>query len=287
VEGFETVEWLIIDDGSRDRTLDVAVAQGVDHIVCLPRNLGLARAFKAGLDACLMHGADVIVNVDADNQYCAQDIPALVKPILEGKADIVVGARPIDSIQHFSWTKKMLQKLGSWTVRLASSTSIADAPSGFRALTREAAMRMNVFDPYTHTLETIIQAGQKGMTILSVPVRVNEDLRRSRLLKSVPHYLFHSISTIVRMFVTYRPFRFFMTIGLAFFLAGFLVGLRYLYAYVSGSGEGHVQSLILASICMGIGFQTIMGAFLADMLAVNRRLMEDVQYRVRKAEEER
>jgi glycosyltransferase involved in cell wall biosynthesis len=287
VDGFDSVEWLMIDDGSRDGTVEVARTQGVDYIVRFPKNLGLAKAFSAGLEACLRHGADVIVNTDADNQYCAQDIPVLVKPILEGRADIVVGARPIDSISHFSWTRKLLQRLGSWTVRLASNTDIADAPSGFRAFSREAATRINVFDPYTYTLETIIQAGQKNMTILSVPVRVNEELRPSRLLKSIPHYLYRSISTIVRMFVTYKPFRFFMAIGLTFFAVGFIIGLRYLYFYFSGFGAGRIQSLILASICMGVGFQTILGAFVADLLAVNRRLTEDIQYRVRKMENQR
>lgn len=285
IEGFEMVEWLIIDDGSTDATADVARQHGVHHIVRLPKNQGLARAFSAGLDACLQLGADVIVNTDADNQYNAQDIPLLVQPILEGKAEIVVGARPIQEIAHFSPMKKLLQRLGSWAVRVASQTDIPDAPSGFRAMSREAAMRLNVFNAYTYTLETIIQAGQKNMAITSAPVRVNQDLRPSRLLKSIPSYLQRSLVTIVRIFVVYKPFRFFMTIGLALFGAGFLLGLRFLYYFfILGQGMGRVQSLILASILLSIGFQTMLVAFLADLQAVNRRLTEDLQYRLKKLE---
>jgi glycosyltransferase involved in cell wall biosynthesis len=287
VEGFDKVEWLIINDGSTDNTVEVATANGVDHIVNFTKNQGLARAFVAGLDACVRLGADVIVNTDADNQYNAADIPFLVRPILSGKAEIVVGARPIKEIKHFSPIKKLLQKLGSWVVRLTSKADIPDAPSGFRAISREAALRLNVFNDYTYTLETIIQAGQKNMAIMSVPIRVNEDVRPSRLVKSIPGYLKKSILTIIRMFVVYRPFRFFMTIGLLCSIAGFIVGLRFLYYFVRNGGEGHIQSLILASILLSMGFQTIAVAFLADLLAVNRRLMEDVQYRLRKAEIEK
>jgi len=284
LEGISKVEWLIINDGSTDRTEDIAMACGADHIVSLTKHQGLAKAFMAGLDACLKLGAEVIVNTDADNQYHAGDIPLLVKPILEGKADMVIGARPIDSIEHFSWIKKMFQKLGSWVVRVASKADIPDAPSGFRAISREAALRFNVFSQYTYTLETIIQAGQKNMAILSVPVRINRDLRPSRLIKSLPFYIKQSVITIVRIFVVYKPFRFFMTIGLLLFSSGFLLGLRFLYYFMTAQGSGHVQSLILASILLGIGFQTMLVAFLADLQAANRRLMEDIQYRVRKME---
>jgi glycosyltransferase involved in cell wall biosynthesis len=284
IQGFDTVEWLIINDGSTDNTVAVAQANGVDHIVSFTRNQGLARVFMAGLDACLKLGADIIVNTDADNQYNAQDIPLLIKPILDGKADLVIGARPISEIKHFPFIKKQLQKLGSWVVRLASKTDVPDAPSGFRALSRDAAMRLNVFNDYTYTLETIIQAGQKNMAIVSVPVRVNEDLRPSRLVKSIPSYLNKSIITIIRIFVVYKPFRFFLSLGLLLFIPGFLVGLRFLYYYFVDGAAGHVQSLILASILLGIGFQTISVAFLADLLAVNRRLMEDIQFRLRKNE---
>jgi glycosyltransferase involved in cell wall biosynthesis len=287
VEGFESVQWLIINDGSTDNTIEVAKASGVDHVVSFAKNQGLARAFMAGLDACLKLGADVIVNTDADNQYNAKDICLLVKPILDGRAELVVGARPIDEIKHFPFVKKQLQRLGSWVVRLASKTGIPDAPSGFRAMSREAALRLNVFNEYTYTLETIIQAGQKNMAIVSVPVRVNEDLRPSRLVKSIPSYIMRSVMTIVRMFVVYRPFRFFFTIGALLFSGGVVIGLRFLYYFFLDGGEGHVQSLILASILLGIGFQTILVAFVADLLAVNRRLMEDIQYRLRKRDSDK
>ncbi|MGB5644690.1 MAG: DPM/DPG synthase family glycosyltransferase [Gammaproteobacteria bacterium] len=282
VPGFDHVEWLIIDDGSTDDTVKVALDNGVDHVVRHPRNQGLAQGFMNGLDACLSHGADVIVNTDADNQYNAEDIPALVAPILEGKAEIVVGARPIKTIEHFSPAKKLLQKLGSWVVRAASQADIPDAPSGFRAMSRNAAQRLMVFNDYTYTLETIIQAGQKNMAITSVPIRVNEDLRPSRLVKSIPSYIKRSIGTIIRIFIIYRPFRFFVTIGALLFLVGFLIGLRFLYFYFTGEGEGHIQSVILSAVLLGMGFQTILVAFLADLLAANRKLLEDIRYRLHK-----
>jgi len=280
VPGFDTVEWLIIDDGSTDDTVAVARANGVDHVIRHTRNQGLARGFMTGLDACLRLGADVIVNTDADNQYNADDIPALTKPILEHRADIVVGARPIETIKHFSPVKKMLQKLGSWVVRLASKTDIPDAPSGFRAMSRAAAQRLMVFNDYTYTLETIIQAGQKNMSITSVPVRVNGDLRPSRLVKSIPSYIKRSIVTIVRIFIIYRPFRFFGTIGAVLFGAGFLIGMRFLWHYIEGNGDGHIQSLILAALLLGLGFQTLLIAVVADLLAANRKLIEDVRFKM-------
>jgi len=281
VPGVDVVEWLVVDDGSSDHTAEVAKANAADHVVCLPRNQGLAKAFMAGLEASIMAGADIIVNTDGDNQYRADCIPDLIRPILEGKAEIVVGVRPIDQIEHFSPTKKFLQRLGSWAVGLASNTDIPDAPSGFRAISRKAAMQLNVFNEYTHTLETIIQAGQKSMAITSIPVRINEDLRRSRLVKSTPSYIKRSIVTIVRIFVVYKPFTFFATIGVILFALGMLIGIRFLYFYFSGSGSGHIQSLILASILIGIGFQTIMVAFIADLLSVNRKLLEELQYKSR------
>jgi len=284
VDGFDKVEWLIINDGSTDNTIGVAKASGVDHIVSFSKNQGLARVFAAGLDACLKLGADIIVNTDADNQYNAKDIPLLIKPILDKKAELVIGARPISDIRHFRFIKKQLQKIGSWVVRFVSKTDVPDAPSGFRAMSREAAMRLNVFNEYTYTLESIIQAGQKNMSIISVPVRVNNDLRPSRLVRSIPHYIAKSVVTIVRIFVVYKPFRFFMTIGLLLFSSGFIIGLRFLYYIIREGGEGHVQSLVLASILLGIGFQTMLVAFLADLQAVNRRLLEDVQYRLKAME---
>jgi glycosyltransferase involved in cell wall biosynthesis len=283
IPGFDKVEWLIVNDGSTDDTVRVARENGVDHIVNHTRNQGLARTFMTGLEACIRLGADVIVNTDADNQYNAGDIPALVAPILEGKADLVVGTRPIDAIKHFSPVKKFLQKLGSWVVRLASQSNIPDAPSGFRAMSRDAAQQLIVFNDYTYTLETIIQAGQKNMAITWVPIRVNADLRPSRLIKSIPNYLKQSIGTIIRIFIIYQPFRFFGTIGAILFGAGFLVGLRFLYYYINGMGNGHVQSVILASILLIMGLQVLLIAFVADLLAANRKLIEDVRYKMNRA----
>jgi len=280
VPGIDVVERLIVDDGSTDRTEEVARAHGVEHIIKLPRNQGLARAFMAGLEACLRAGADIMVNTDADNQYCAEDLPKLVQPILDGKAQIVVGARPISDIEHFSFIKKRLQRIGSWAVRLASKTNIEDAPSGFRAISRDAAMRLNVFNEYTYTLETIIQAGQKGMAILSVPVRTNEYLRPSRLVRSIPQYVRQSILTILRIFITYRPFRFFAIQGMVSFCIGFLIALRFLFFYFSGQGRGHIQSLILAALLLGVGFFLMVAGVLADLISVNRKMLEDLKWRI-------
>ena len=277
VEGFDSVEWLIINDGSEDDTVKVAKECGVDHIVNFKHNQGLAKGFMAGLQESLKQGADIIVNTDADNQYEAQDIPKLTQPILNGKAEYVVGARPISQTDHFSPTKKFLQKLGSWVVRKASKTDIPDAPSGFRAISRECAMQLNVYNNYTYTLETIIQAGQKNMAIASVPIRTNEDLRPSRLLSSIPNYIKKSVVTIVRISIVYNPFSFFMTIAAILFIPGFLLGLRFLYYYFTGDGEGHMQSVILASVLMGMGFQTALIAFIADLLSVNRKLLEELK----------
>jgi len=282
VQGFDKVEWLIINDGSTDETVKVAKKSGVDHIVNFKHNQGLAKGFMAGITECLKQGADVVVNTDADNQYEAEDIPKLVKPILEHKAEYVIGARPISQTDHFSPAKKFLQKLGSWVVRKASGTDIPDAPSGFRAISRECAMQLNVYNNYTYTLETIIQAGQKNMAITSVPIRTNEDLRPSRLFSSIPGYIKKSVVTIVRIFVVYKPFRFFMTIAAILFGLGLLLGLRFLYFYFIGNGEGHLQSVVLSGVLMGMGFQTGLIAFVADLLAVNRRLMEEVRYILKK-----
>lgn len=283
VAGCESVEWLVVDDGSSDDTVKIAREHGVDHVVRHSRNQGLARGFMSGLNACLRLGADVIVNTDADNQYNAQDIPLLVAPVLDGNADIVIGERPIQTIAHFSPAKKLLQKLGSWVVRAASNTDIPDAPSGFRAISRSAAQRLVVFNDYTYTLETIIQAGQKNMAIMSVPIRVNEDLRPSRLVKSIPSYIKRSIITIIRIFVIYRPFRFFGTIGAVLFFLGLIPGLRFLWFYLTGDGDGHVQSVILSGVLMGMGFQTMLVAFLADLLAANRTLLEEIRFGLNRA----
>src|SRR6185437_3036150 len=248
VEGFDTVEWLVVDDGSTDGTAELARKLGVDHVIRHPVNRGLASAFMTGIDAALQEGADVIVNTDADNQYEAGDIPLLVQPILEHRADMVIGARPIAQTEHFSWIKKQLQHLGSWAVRLASKTDVADAPSGFRAMTREAAMRLNVFNAYTYTLETIIQAGLSNLTVISVPIRTNPDLRPSRLVRSIPNYVKRSLMTILRVFVIYRPLTLFMWTGTILIVAGLALGVRYLTFFVVGEGSGHVQSLILAAL---------------------------------------
>jgi len=277
VEGFDKVEWLIINDGSEDDTVEIARNCGVDHIINFKHNQGLAKGFMAGIQECLKQGADVIVNTDADNQYEADDIPKLTQPILNGTAEYVVGARPISQTNHFSPAKKFLQKLGSWVVRKASNTDIPDAPSGFRAMSRECAMQLNVYNNYTYTLETIIQAGQKNMAISSVPIRTNEDLRPSRLLSSIPNYIKKSVVTIVRIFVVYKPFNFFVSIAAVLFTLGFLLGLRYLYFFFTGDGEGHTQSVILAGVLMGMGFQTGLIAFIADLLSVNRKLLEEIK----------
>jgi glycosyltransferase involved in cell wall biosynthesis len=277
VDGFDTVEWLIINDGSTDNTVEVAKDCGVDHIVNFRNNKGLAKGFMAGIQKCLEEGADVIINTDADNQYEANDIPKLVKPILEGNADYVIGERPITQTEHFSPIKKTLQKLGSWVVRKASGTDIPDAPSGFRAISRACAKELNVYNNYTYTLETIIQAGQKNLAITSVPIRTNEDLRPSRLFSSIPNYIKKSVVTIIRIFVVYRPFRFFMSIAAVLFGVGFLMGLRFLYYYFMGDGSGHMQSVVLSGVLMSMGFQTGLIAFIADLLAVNRQLLEKIR----------
>jgi glycosyltransferase involved in cell wall biosynthesis len=282
--GVDAVEWLVVNDGSTDRTVEVARAAGVDHVVGWPENRGLARAFMAGLEASLRAGADIIVNTDADNQYCAADIPRLIEPVLAGRAAIVVGARPIGELAHLSALRRLLQRLGSFVVRRASATDIPDAPSGFRALSRDAALALNVFDDFTYTLETIIQAGQKGIPITSVPIRVNPVERPSRLYRSIPGYVGRSAFTILRIFLTYRPLRFFTALGAVPFAAGALLGVRWLALYLEGTPRTHVPSLILAAILILIGFQLWVFGLVADLMAKNRRLLEDIQVRVRRAE---
>ncbi len=284
VDGFDQVEWLIVDDGSTDGTAELARQLGVDHVVRHPVNRGLATAFMTGLDTCLRLGADVIVNTDADNQYEAADIPLLTSPILAGQADMVIGARPIDETEHFSWIKKRLQRLGSWAVRVASQTRVADAPSGFRAISRETAMRLNVFNAYTYTLETIIQAGRSNLRVLSVPIRTNPDLRPSRLVKSIRSYVQRSLVTILRVFAIYRPFFLFFWPSIILSAAGLLAGLRYLYFVLIGDGAGHIQSVIFAALCLILGAITLMMGFLADLIATNRKLMERIDVRLQRLE---
>jgi Glycosyltransferases involved in cell wall biogenesis len=281
VAGFDTVEWLIIDDGSSDNTSEVARQNGVHHVVRHPVNRGLAVGFMSGLEACLRLGADVIVNTDADNQYCGADIPKLTAPVLAHEADIVIGARPIDETEHFSWIKKKLQRLGSWAVRMASKTDVADAPSGFRAISREAAMRLNVFSAYTYTLETIIQAGQSNLRILSVPIRTNGDLRPSRLVKSIPSYVKRSLVTILRVFVIYRPLALFFYVGSTFMLVGVVAGVRFMYHFFHRGGAGHIQSVILGSMCLTLGVLFYMMGIIADLVATNRKLSEKILLQLR------
>jgi glycosyltransferase involved in cell wall biosynthesis len=277
IDGIDTIEVLVINDGSSDDTVDVARAHGVHHVVGFRTNQGLARAFMLGIHSCLERGADIIVNTDADNQYCGADIEKLVAPVLDGRADMVIGARPIGDIEHFSPVKKLLQHFGSFAVRLVSGTSVADAPSGFRAISRETALSLNVFSNYTYTLETIIQAGQKHMSVLSVPIRVNGELRPSRLVRSIPSYVRRSILTMVRIFIVYKPLRFFAAVGLVPFVLGLAIGSRFLALVFLGQGDGHIQSLILAAVLLITGFLTFLLAILADLLSVNRRLLEELQ----------
>jgi glycosyltransferase involved in cell wall biosynthesis len=281
IPGIDVIETLIIDDGSRDETVAVARAHGVNHVVGFRSNQGLARAFMLGIQACLERGADIIVNTDADNQYNGADIEHLVRPILEDKADLVIGARPITNIQHFSPIKKLLQKLGSWVVRRVSSTDVADAPSGFRAMSRDVGLVLNVFSDYTYTLETIIQAGQKNLRVTSVPIRVNGDLRPSRLVRSITSYVRRSMLTMLRIFIVYRPLRFFVSISLVPLALGLAMCGRFLTYYFQGDGGGHIQSLILAAVLLLVAFQTMLLAVLADLQSVNRRLLEDLQQRER------
>ena len=282
IDGIDEIEYLIINDGSKDNTVEVAKNWGVHYVVNFKCNKGLAKGFMAGLDACLRQGADIIVNTDADNQYCGADIEKLVRPILDGKADIVIGERPIDDTEHFSPLKKKLQHIGSWTVRVASKTDVPDAPSGFRAYSRQAALKMNVVNEYTYTLETIVQAGRNKMAITSVPIRTNPELRKSRLFNSMFGYIKKSMLTIIRAFMMYKPLRFFTIIGSTIFLIGSILGIRFLVFVFMGESGGHIQSLILASTLLLLGFQTFISGLQADLIASNRKLLEDIQERVRR-----
>ena len=286
IEGIDEIEYLIINDGSQDDTVAVAKKWGVHHVVNFKQNKGLAKGFMAGLDGCLRNGADIIVNTDADNQYCGDDIPQLVRPILEGKADMVIGARPIDETEHFSFIKKKLQHFGSWVVRKASHTDIPDAPSGFRAFSREAAMRINVVNDYTYTLETIVQAGREKMAITSVPVRTNGELRPSRLFNNIWGYVKKSMLTILRAYMMYKPLKSFTLLATIPTVIGLFIGIRYLYYMAVGVAGGHVQSLILGCTLIIIGFLTLMIGLMADVIAANRKLLQDTQYHARRSEYE-
>lgn len=281
ISGIDEIEILVIDDGSTDKTVEVAKANGVQHIVSMPHNCGLAKAFVAGINGALAQGADIIVNTDADNQYCADDIEKLVRPILNKEADIVIGTRPVSNISHFSLLKKALQKLGSWVMRRISSTQVEDAPSGFRAFSRAAALQINIFDNYTYTLETIIQARAKGLQLVCVPINVNPDLRKSKLVRNMFDYIRRSVFTMLRMFIIYRPFRFFSILASLFFIPGSLIGLRFLYFYLFSHGSGHIQSLILAAILIITSVQIGVIAILSELFSINRKLLEDIQRRIK------
>lgn len=284
IDGIDTIEYLIINDGSKDDTVEVARRWGVHYVVHFGQNRGLAKGFMAGLDACLRNGADIIVNTDADNQYCGADIETLVRPILEGKSDIVIGSRPIDQTEHFSPLKKKLQHLGSWVVRRASKSGIPDAPSGFRALSREAALRLNVTNEYTYTLETIVQAGRERIPMEAVDIRTNGELRPSRLFHSMFGYIKKSILTILRTYVLYKPLTFFTLIGSIPFVAGLILGIRFLVYLFQGESAGHIQSLILASTLLMMGFMTWVVGVLSDTISAERKILEDVQYHARRAD---
>ena len=286
IEGIDKIEYLIINDGSTDETVQVARDWGVDYVVHFCKNRGLAKGFMAGMDAALRNGADIIVNTDADNQYCGEDIAKLVRPILEKKAEIVIGERPIDSTEHFSKMKKKLQHIGSKTVRIASGTDIPDAPSGFRAYSREAALRLNVINQYTYTLETIIQAGHNRIPMMSVPVRTNPELRKSRLFHSMFGYVKKSMVTILRSFLMYKPLKFFGVIGTIFCLLGTALGIRFIVYLCMGQGSGHIQSLILVAIFMLTGVISYLIGLQADIIAANRKILEDVQYHARRTDYE-
>ena len=287
LDGVDEIEYLIINDGSHDNTVEVARKWGVHHVVNFKQNKGLAKGFMAGLDGCLRCGADIIVNTDADNQYRGEDIATLIRPILDGEADMVIGERPIDETEHFSYVKKKLQHFGSWVVRKASHTDIPDAPSGFRGFSRDAAMRMNVVNDYTYTLETIVQAGREKIAITSVPIHTNAELRPSRLFKSIWSYVKKSILTILRAFMMYKPLMCFTLLAIPSTVIGLGIGVRFLIYLANGTGNGHIQSLILACTLIIIGFLTFMIGLVADVIAANRKILQDVQYHVKRMEYDR
>jgi glycosyltransferase involved in cell wall biosynthesis len=284
LQGIDSLEVLVVDDGSSDETAHVAREHGVEHIVRLPQHSGLAAGFAAGLDASLRLGADIIVNTDADNQYRAEDIQHLIQPILNGKAQITIGDRGVSTQENFSQTKRILQRIGSWIIGRASGVETPDATSGFRALSREAALRTLVLSDYSYTLETLIQAGARRTTINFIPVRTNPQTRPSRLMRSIPHYLANSGVTILRAYTMYQPLRVFLLIGAIFLLGGLILGARFLYYYLNGAGQGHIQSVILAAVLLIVGFQVCLIGLLADLIAFNRKIMEELVYRVRRLE---
>lgn len=284
IEGVDIVEVMIIDDGSTDRTIEVAKELGVNHIVINKNNRGLARTFRTGINACLHLGADIVVNTDGDNQYAGWDIPKLIQPILDGKADVVVGDRNTGKVAHFSRVKKLLQKVGSAVVKALSGVQVPDAVSGFRAYSRESLLQLNIVSPFSYTIEALIQAGKKHMAVASVPVETNEKTRESRLFSSIPKFIERQLSTIIRMYVMYQPLRVFFFIGVTLSIIGIIPIIRFLYFYFSGDGSGHIQSLILGGTFTILGFISFLMALLADLMNFNRHLIEQTLEKVRRIE---
>lgn len=284
LDGIDDLQYLVIDDGSSDRTAEVARQLGVHHVLRLPNHSGLAASFASGLEACLKLGADLIVNTDADNQYHAEDIPELIKPILIGQADIVVGDRGVGTLSSFSPSKRLLQRMGSWVVAHASGIEIPDATSGFRALSRQAALHTLVLSEYTYTVETLIQAGAQNMAVVYVPVRTNPQTRPSRLMRSIPEYVANSTQTILRVYTMYRPLRVFTSISGVMILVGLIGVVRFLYYFFTANGSGHIQSLVLSAVLLIVGFQIFLIGLLADLIGFNRKILEELLYRVRRME---
>jgi glycosyltransferase involved in cell wall biosynthesis len=284
IPGVDTVEIMIIDDGSTDKTIEVAKALGVDHIIINKNNRGLARTFRKGIDECLKRGADIIVNTDGDNQYAGWDIPKLIQPILDGKADLVVGDRNTGKVAHFSALKKFLQRFGSYVVKTLSGVNVPDAVSGFRAYSRETALQLNIVSPFSYTIEALIQAGKKHMAVASVPVETNGKTRESRLFTSIPKFIERQLTTIVRMYAMYQPLRVFFFIGVTLSILGAFPILRFLFYYFTGEGNGHIQSLILGGTFTILGFISFLIALVADLINFNRMLIEQTLEKVRRIE---
>jgi len=284
--GFDRVEWMVIDDGSTDRTVEVARSLGVDHVVSMNGNQGLARAFMAGLVAAVERGADVIVNTDADNQYRGEDVARLVAPIRDGTADLVVGSRPISAIRHFSPLKRALQRLGSAVTRALSRTAVRDAASGFRAFSRDAALRLNVFSGFTYTLETIVQAGHSNLRVVDVPIRVNPPTRKSRLIRSLDGYVRRGVVDLLATWLVYRPVRAFGLLAALFLVPAVVLAVRYLVFVLLGEGQGHVQSVIASGVLATCGVLTLGMGIVAHLLGVNRRLLEELRFLARKRRDE-
>tara|TARA_Y100000310_G_scaffold341989_1_gene443224 strand:- start:4195 stop:5181 length:987 start_codon:yes stop_codon:yes gene_type:complete len=284
IEGIDEIEYMIIDDGSTDKTIEVARSLGVHHIVVNKNNKGLARTFRKGLDECLKRGADIIVNTDGDNQYAGWDVAKLVVPILEGKADVVVGDRKTNDIEHFSPLKKLLQRVGSYVVKKVSGVKVPDAVSGFRAYSREAALQLNIISPFSYTIEALIQSGKKHMAVTHVPVETNAKTRESRLFTSIPKFIERQVTTILRMYTMYQPLRVFVLLGALITLIGLIPIVRFLVFYIMGDGDGHIQSLILGGVLTLLGIITFLIAIIADLINFNRQLIEQTLEKVRRME---